>query len=301
MKRYHTYQIAPEHAGLTVEQYLKQIAGYSGRSLQKLTRCKGILLQQRPAFLQRTLSANASLRVLQPADTDYGVLPEQGAVHVLYEDDYLIVLDKPPRQLVHPTGQTSRGTLANYLAAYWQSKQETITIRPLHRLDRDTSGCVMLAKTAASQYQLEQQLKSGQLKRLYLAVASGALQPPSGSIDAPIGPHPQLANRRAVRPNGDAALTHYQVLHAAPAASLLRLELTTGRTHQIRVHLAHAGHPLLGDAMYGSRSPLISRQALHAWQMHWLHPVSGEPQSVTAPLPADWQRLLTVCELTLPN
>ncbi|QJW46899.1 RluA family pseudouridine synthase [bacterium BFN5] len=287
MKLFSTHNITPEHEGLTIEQYLKQVLLYSGRKLQKLTRLKGIRLNGKPAFLQRKLKAADHIQVMTFADTTYGVQPEPGQVDILYEDDHLMVLNKPAGQLVHPTGQTTNGTLANYLAFHLQQHKITATIRPIHRLDRDTSGCVIFGKNAQSQTQLEQQLKEKVLQRTYWALVKGIIQPPTGTIDAPIGPHPSKPNRRAITSQGQFAVTNYQTIRVFQDASLVELSLETGRTHQIRLHLAHAGFPILGDGMYGVRSPFITRQALHATSVTFNHLDNQQKITVTAPLSID--------------
>ncbi|GBG57393.1 pseudouridine synthase [Sporomusaceae bacterium FL31] len=287
MKLFSTHKIVPEYEGLTIEQYLKQVLLYSGRKLQKLTRLKGVRLNGKPAFLQRKLKTADQLQVMTFADTTYGVQPEPGQVDMLYEDEYLMVLNKPAGQLVHPTGQTTSGTLANYLAFHLQQHKITATIRPIHRLDRDTSGCVIFAKNAHSQALLEQQLKEKVLQRTYLALVKGVIQPAAGTIDAPIGPHPSMPNRRAITRQGQTAVTNYQTIHIFPNASLVELSLETGRTHQIRLHLAHVGFPIIGDGMYGIRSSLIARQALHATSVAFNHLGDHRKIIVTAPLAID--------------
>lgn len=293
MKQLQTYIIAPAHAGLTVEEYIKKVAGYSGRALQKLTRSKGILLNNKPVFLQRKLKTDDQLRIRLARDADYGVTPEAGAIEILYEDEQVIVLNKPPRQLVHPTGQTTHGTLANFLAHALQARGELCTIRPVHRLDRDTSGCIVIAKTAHAQAALTEQQQNGQFKRTYQALVSGQPTPPTGSICLPLGKDPHHPNRRMVTATGQPAVTHYQTLQTFPQATLLTLQLETGRTHQIRVHTAHLGHPIIGDKMYGKASLLISRQFLHAAAVTFTHLVSGDPVEVTAPLTPDLALALT--------
>jgi 23S rRNA pseudouridine1911/1915/1917 synthase len=287
VKSFNTYKVSEKHTGLTVENYLKQILHYSGRKIQKLTRHKGIFLNDKKVFLQKQLKAQDSLRVLAFADSDYGVQPEQGSVNILYEDNYLLVLNKPPYQLVHPTGQTTGGTLANYLAYHLQQQGIISTIRPLHRLDRETSGCVIFAKDSRSQALLEQQLKKGALKRTYLALVKGQPSLPSGTIEASIGPHPSMANRRAISETGEKAITHYRTIHIFTDTSLLKLSLETGKTHQIRLHLAHIGNPIIGDNMYGVRSSLIRRQALHASSVSFMHLQDNTEITVQAPLPED--------------
>ena len=293
MKKYDRYTVATEHEGLTVETYLKQIVQCPGRRLQKLTRAKGILIKGRNVFLQKKLKAGDILQVLVMTDQAYGVLPEEGELNILFEDAQIIVLDKAAGQLVHPAGQTGGGTLANFLAYYFQTKGILITIRPLHRLDRDTSGCVAFAKDARTQTEMEQQLQSGAFKRTYLALVQGVLEQ-EGVIDAPIGRCPGKPNRRMIRPDGDQAITYYRSVRTLSDASLLELSLTTGRTHQIRVHLVHIGHPIIGDGMYGRRSSIIGRQALHASTLCFRHPHTAQVVTVSAPFPADMARIIDV-------
>jgi len=292
--KFQNYIITATDAGLTIEEYLKQVVHCSNRSLQKLTRSKGIFINKKVAFLKRPLKENDVLRVLVLKDHDYGVTPESGSIEILYEDEDAIVLNKPPFQLVHPTGNTTSHTLANYLAYYFQSKNVLTTIRPIHRLDRDTSGCIIFAKSAYAQTKLEDQLKTRTLKRNYSAFVRGHIEPGDGTIDEPIGKHPTKANQRAVNANGDVAITHYQTITTySPTCTMLALNLDTGRTHQIRVHLAHLGYPIIGDKVYGTRSSLITRQALHAESITFQHLKTGETIKITAPFPADIEKLIS--------
>ena len=287
MKTFINYKIKKEMAGLKIETYLKQALRYSGRKIQKLTRKKGILLNGKPAYLQKKILPDdiVGIRILE--DVSYGVEPQQGFLDILYEDAHMVVVNKPPQLLVHPTNQTKSGTLANHLAYEFQQRGETSTVRPLHRLDRNTSGCLIFAKDSHSQHLLEQQLKAGILKRIYQALIKGIIQPPEATIAVPIGSHPSLPNRRAVSDQGEYAATHYRTLEAFAGHTLLELRLDTGRTHQIRVHLSHFGHPVIGDTMYGERSHLIKRQALHAQRITFCHLTDGREITVTAPMPQD--------------
>lgn len=292
MKSFSNYRVTEEHAGLTVENYLKQILQYSGRKIQKLTRQKGILLNGKTVYLQKKIKPNDVLRVRVLEDIAYGVEPEQGNIEILYEDDYMIILNKPAFQLVHPTGQTTRGTLANFLAYHLQQRGIVSTIRAVHRLDRDTSGCVIFAKDSRSQFALEQQLKERILKRTYRALVKGIVLSEQGTIDAPIGLHPDHPNRRAVNPKGEQAVTHYRTIRNFEDATLLELTLDTGRTHQIRVHLAHEGYPVIGDRMYGFPSPLIKRQALHAFSVGFKNLKDQHEITVEAPMPPDFIQVI---------
>lgn len=292
MRSFNTYKVTAEQAGLTVENYLKQVLQYSGRKIQNLTRLKGILLNGKAVYLQKKVKPEDILRVVSLEDRSYGVEPEQGVIEILYEDDYLIVLNKPAYQLVHPTGQTTRGTLANYLAYHLKQRGIVNTIRAVHRLDRATSGCVIFAKDSRSQFILEQQLKEGSLKRTYLALVKGNVHPSSGTIDAPIGPHPNRANRRAINEKGERAVTHYRTVSSFEAASLMELTLDTGKTHQIRLHMAHIGYPIIGDRMYGVAFPRMNRQALHACSVSFRHLKEKHELTVEAPLPQDFTQTI---------
>jgi 23S rRNA pseudouridine1911/1915/1917 synthase len=240
---------------------------------------------------------------------------------VLYEDDALIVIDKPAGLVVHPGAGNRSGTLVNALIAHCGESLKGVggIRRPgiVHRLDKETSGVLVVAKTELALKGLQAQFaahgRDGLLARAYLAFVWGRPARGQGMIDAPIGRHPQHRTKMAVRPrDGRRAVTRYRVIESFPAraeraaASLVRCELETGRTHQIRVHFAHIGHPLLGDATYGqgfltaasrldkrSRDALtaLGRQALHAAELGFRHPVTGEDLRFASPLPADLQRL----------
>lgn len=296
MKSFTTYKVAQEHEGLALESYLKQILQYSGRKIQKLTRKKGILLNGKAVFLQRKVKFDDTVRVLNSEDAAYGVEPEAGFIEILYEDDYMLVLNKPAHQLVHPTGQTTKGTLANYLAYELQQRNIVTTIRPVHRLDRETSGCIIFAKDSRSQFMLEQQLKDKRLKRIYWALVNGLVSPASGTIDAPIGAHPSFPNRRAIHQQGEQAITHYRTIYSYLDTSLLELTLDTGRTHQIRLHLAHLGYPIIGDGMYGIRSPWMTRQALHAASISFIKLKDNNEITIQAPLPKDFTDAINFCK-----
>lgn len=299
MNLYHSYTVSEQNNGLTVETYLKQILQYSGRKIQKLTRLKGILMNGRTVFLQKKIKAGDVLKIRILEDESYGVLPEPGEIEVLYEDANIIILNKPANLLVHPTGQTSRGTLANYLAYYYQMHRVLCTIRPLHRLDRETSGCVLFAKDSRTQVALEKNLLDRTLKRSYFAIVKGVVKPPSGTINAPIGQHSTFPNRRIIHEKGEQAITHYRTIKNFFDASLLELTLETGKTHQIRLHMKYIGYPILGDRMYGIRSAWINRQALHAAVLQFIHPFEKRQITVLAPIPSDFQQLIKICESKL--
>ncbi|MBQ5859958.1 MAG: RluA family pseudouridine synthase [Selenomonadales bacterium] len=280
------YTVTEQEASLSVRDFLK-IHHVSARQVQKLTRSKGILLNGRPAFLKATLRAGDIVKIKQIIPQESSIQAEDLPIEVLYEDDYLIALNKPPRQLVHPAGRTTSGTLSNALAYYLKQNGKPVSFHPIHRLDRDTSGCVLFAKSADVQRELEKQRDTHTLTRTYRALVSGIPTEPEGTITFPIGAHPTLANRRAVRDDGDPAVTHYRTVSTYDNAALVELNLETGRTHQIRLHLSAIDLPILGDNMYGKRSALIKRQALHAVETSFIHPKTNERITVKAPLTAD--------------
>lgn len=287
------YTVTEQEALLTVRDFLK-VHHISARQVQKLTRSKGILLNGRPAFLKATLRAGDIIKIKQTAPQESNIQAEILPIEVLYEDDCLIALNKPPRQLVHPTGRTMSGTLSNALAYYLKQNGKPVCFHPIHRLDRDTSGCVLFAKSSEVQRKLEKQRDDHTLSRTYKALVAGIPTETEGTIRLPIGAHPILANRRAIRDDGDPAVTHYRTITAYDNAALVELTLETGRTHQIRLHLAAIDLPILGDNMYGKRSALIKRQALHAVQTSFIHPITNERITIKAPLTTDIQNAITL-------
>ena len=222
-------------------------------------------------------------------DTD--ILPEDLPLDIRYEDAALLVVNKPCGQLVHPTNRETAGTLANAVLGYYVRRGIHVAFHPLHRLDRNTTGLLLIAKQPHLHHQLSPKGKK-LFRREYLAIIPGTLSPPSGTIDAPIARDPESIIRRCIRADGQDAVTHYETLRSFSGMSLLKLRLETGRTHQIRVHLAHLGHPLIGDDLYGGTRECIKRQALHAFRLSLSHPLTGKELSITAELPDDMKALL---------
>lgn len=209
---------------------------------------------------------------------------------ILYEDETFLVVNKPAGMIVHPTHRAARDTLVHAVAGYFERRGEAAGIHPLYRLDRDTTGIIILAKSARIQHAMTKH--HGQIYREYLALVRGNLDRPSGCIDMPIGRDPSKANHWQVRADGRRALTEYETIASWPSYSLLKIHLLTGRTHQIRVHFAALGYPLLGDTAYGGPGDAISRQALHAWRVHFFHPDTGKEIRIEAPTPEDMCRLI---------
>jgi 23S rRNA pseudouridine1911/1915/1917 synthase len=203
-------------------------------------------------------------------------------LQVLYEDDHVIVFNKPPFMSTHPNDESDKSTLLHAAQFYVQSKGEKVKIRQVHRLDKDTSGAILFAKHAISGAILDRMLEKHEIKRTYLAIVEGHIKKKKGTIREPIGRDRHHATRRRVSPSGQAAATHYQFIKEENGHSYVKCWLETGRTHQIRVHFSHIGHPLLGDTLYGGK-PLVKRQALHAAKLEFTHPITGENVICYAP------------------
>lgn len=236
--------------------------------------------------------------VVAPGDVVTVVWPDESAVvpmalplTICYEDDHLLVADKPAGLLVHPISGPPEPTLANAVVHHLRAGGWPGAFHPVHRLDRNTSGLILVAKNPYVQHLLFADGGKA-FDRSYLALVTGRPQPPAGVIDAPIGRHPDSIVQRMVRPDGREAATRYETVATTGPHSLVSLRLFSGRTHQIRVHLAHIGHPILGDDLYGGSRALIARPALHAAGLAFTHPVSGERISLTSPLPPDMASLL---------
>ena len=234
--------------------------------------------------------AGDRVTLIVPAPRAADVSPQPISLTVVYQDAELIVVDKPAGLSVHPGPGHPDGTLVNALLALCPDIQGVGgVIRPgiVHRLDKDTSGLMVVAKTEVVHRSLSEQIKARKVDKGYLALAVGVPDPPQGRVDAPISRDPRHRKRMGVVLGGRDSRTAYRVLERIAGYSLLELDLETGRTHQIRVHLAYLGHPLLGDGVYGKRSPLLERHFLHAHRLGFQHPLSGETLELRSELPPD--------------
>jgi len=252
---------------------------------------KEILLDGSPVAQHAHGEAGQELRLRICQPEPFGVEPADDPLDVRYEDDHLLVACKPAGILLHPTEKHHLHSLDHLVAGHFNRTGVKSKVRHVHRLDQDTSGLVLYAKHAWAAAMLDELLRERQIKRTYLAFVHGSVRSARGTINEPIGRDRNHATRRRVTPNGDAAITHYKVLTRYDGVTLIECSLETGRTHQIRVHLSHIGHPLLGDSLYGGRNLYISRQALHAARLHFPHPFGGHKITVEAALPPDLQAL----------
>ena len=273
----------------TAKDYLKRHENISSSLWKKIKRQNEFFLNG-----QKTAPTRA---VVKPGDiieyriTEQSkVIPADLPLTICYEDEYMLIAAKPAGMLTHPLTFEAENTLANAVMHHFQKTGQQIGCHPLYRLDRNTSGLVVFAKLPQLQH-----LFGGnhqQLKRYYLTIVHGTISPPDGTVDAPIGRAADSIILHQVAPDGKNAVTHYRTLKTYPDYSLVELNLATGRTHQIRVHMAHLGHPLLGDDLYGGRRDLITRHALHAYRLQFTHPFTHEEITIESPLPADMQKLL---------
>jgi len=321
-QRAETIVVAEANAGARLDRALATTIADLSR-----TRLKALILAGEVTVGGRTVrdpghrvNAGDTVTVALPPPEPAAPAPENIPLNIVFEDDEIIVVDKPRGMVVHPAAGNATGTLVNALIAHCGASLSGIggVRRPgiVHRLDKDTTGLMVVAKTDRAHAKLTAQFadhgRTGPLRRGYLAFVWGAPDRPRGTIAQPIDRHPHARDKMAVRPGGREAITHWEVLErfpgpdGKPVASLLACRLETGRTHQIRVHLAHAGHPLIGDSVYGpgfrTKIALLStqaaeavealgRQALHAYLLAIEHPVTGRPLEFRSELPGDLARL----------
>jgi 23S rRNA pseudouridine1911/1915/1917 synthase len=303
-----TKAIPEELAGQRLDQALARMFPQYSRSRLKSWILQGFVTVDGGALRPKDPVAGGETVSLQPEE-EPGVtsVPEPIDLDITYEDEHLVVVNKPAGLIVHPGAGNPRGTLMNGLLYKWPHLAELPRAGIIHRLDKDTSGVLLVAKTLQSHTTFVRMLAQREIKRKYLAICNGVLTG-GGTIDAPIARHPIDRLRMSVQQGGKPAVTHYRVLERFAAHTYISVELESGRTHQIRVHFAYRRHPLLGDPLYGRRMAIppasddklrdtlrnFRRQALHANRLEFLHPVTKRRLELEAPLPADFEQLLTV-------
>ena len=288
MERILNYTISAADEGMIVLDFLRK-QGFSRHILTEMKADREALsLNGQKAGGRTVLSCGDHFRVrlLETVPAD-GILPTPLNIPVLYEDEDILVVNKPADMPVHPSLGNYTNTLANGVAAYLKTKGESCPFRCINRLDRDTSGALILAKNALSAAILSVQMRNRQISRTYLAVVEG-IPRQSGTISAPISrAADSVIERRIDFENGESAITHYQLLEVKNNHSLLEIHLETGRTHQIRVHMGYIGHPLPADYLYNPVYDTFKRQPLHSLQLKFCHPITGTPMCLMAPVPED--------------
>ena len=283
-----TLTVSPDQAGEKIDTLLRRDLQLSGTVIRRVKWLEdGILLDGARAITGQRVAAGQTLSVLvSDPHPKLDMLPAPGPLDGVYEDGDILVVDKAPGVPVHPGPGHYADTLCNFIAFHYQQAGVAADVHLVHRLDRGTSGLLVVAKHPHAQERLKLQLHTPAFRRIYLAVCDGIPDPAAGVIDAPIGRAPDSLVARRVDPAGQRAVTAYRTLKTANGRALVELELDTGRTHQIRVHMAHIGCPLTGDFLYGTEDKaLISRPALHSARLTLRHPVTEAPMAWDSPLP----------------
>ncbi|MCX7746665.1 MAG: RluA family pseudouridine synthase [Clostridia bacterium] len=290
------YIVDGETAGRAVKSILKTKLNLSERLIKKLKNEHKILCNNVPVYVNKPTSVGDLIEVLIDfVEECDDIIPEDIEIDILHEDDSLIIINKAPHIVVHPTFGHPSGTIANAIMFHLLEKGICKKVRPVSRLDRDTSGIIIFAKNQFVQEMLIRQMKSKTFIKEYLGIVQGVVQPLQGTIDLPIERKPGSIMLRHVAPTGAPSVTHYEVVEHYQDASYLKFSLETGRTHQIRVHCQAIGHPLIGDTLYSpSGSVFIGRQALHSQSVAFYHPFTSEKMVFTAPIPDDMQNLLKI-------
>lgn len=294
MNRNIDYIIDEDSAGLRVEQFLRR-KRYSGQNLSEIKRMpKNILVNGVHYYMRQELSTGDHLQVrICETQNSEKIPPTKLPLDIIYEDEDLLVLNKPAGMPIHPSLNNYTNSIANALAYYFQSQGKPFIFRCCNRLDRDTSGLTIVSKHLVSGSILSDMTKYREVHREYLAIARGSVTPSEGTIQAPLGRKEGTIIERTVDwEHGEDAVTHYKVVKEANGHSLVSLRLETGRTHQIRIHMKYLGYPLIGDYLYNPDMEYMTRQALHSHHMEFTHPITGEHMSFTAPLPEDMARVM---------
>ncbi|MGE7764139.1 RluA family pseudouridine synthase [Peribacillus sp. NPDC096540] len=288
-----TWSVSEEDSGSLLREFLSKY-DISKRALTDI-KFKGGLIKVNGLEVtvrERIKTGDSVTVIFPPEQASEGLLPEPFPLLVRYEDEFVLVVVKPPSMNTIPSREHPNGSLANGLAGYYKKMGINATIHIVTRLDRDTSGLVLIAKHRHIHHLLCEQQKSGHVKRRYQAIAEGLVNGPKGKIEAPIGRKSTSIIEREVREDGRYACTLFEVLAQTETYTFLNLELLTGRTHQIRVHMAHIGHPLAGDDLYGGQKEIIARQALHCFELKFLHPFTKKVMLFQEKLPHDMIHLL---------
>ncbi|MBP3502770.1 MAG: RluA family pseudouridine synthase [Clostridia bacterium] len=278
---------------INVKEVLKAYFKISDRLLLRLKNSKNILLNGAPTYVSKEIKPNDEITVIIDfVEDNSNIVATKMKLNILYEDDYYLVINKPAHLPVHPSMLHYENSLSNGVKYYFDSIGLKKKIRPINRLDKDTSGIVIFAKNEYIQECLVSQMKTKNFQKEYIAVCDGIFEEKSGTINLPIGRKDGSIIERCIRSDGDIAITHYEILKEHNNFSVVKCLLETGRTHQIRVHMSAINHPILGDSLYGNPHTDISRQLLHAYKVQFIHPISKIYVEYVAPIPEDMKEWL---------
>lgn len=281
--------------GRKIREYLKEEMGLSSRLIRGAAMDKRISVNNTPVRMNYILKENDNIVINLNKKESQNIEPEKIDIDIVYEDSEIIVVNKGPNMVVHPTKRYQSGTLANALLYYFKETNQDCIVRLVSRLDMDTSGLIIIAKNQYAHMELSNNMQQNEIDKRYLALVHGHMEQMEGTIDKPIY-RPELEGnmKRVVDERGQRSITHYKVIERLKDADLVECLLETGRTHQIRVHLSSLGHPIYGDTLYGdeSDSEIIPRQALHAYGLNFKSPRTKKPLELRAELPNDIKELL---------
>lgn len=280
----------------SVKDILKNVLGLSNRLIIKLKKYNQIYCNDKVCYTNYIVKLNDVIKVNINFVQEDNIVPVKHQLNILYEDDSMLIVNKEANTPTHPSMKHFNNTLSNYVKQYYIENNIDTLIRPVNRLDKDTSGIVVFAKNQYIQECLIKQMQQKLFKKYYYCIIPGILSQKSGTISLPISRQPNSIIKRCVSEDGQMAITNYTVekefSFKNSTYSLLSIYLQTGRTHQIRVHFSHIGHSLLGDSLYGEPSQYILRQALHCYKVEFIHPITNQKKCITCNLPYDMQLFL---------
>jgi 23S rRNA pseudouridine1911/1915/1917 synthase len=286
-------EVKVEENNIRLDSYLANKLDISRSKVQKLIKQEKILVNDKLESSSYLVNEGDLIKVNDELDFEIHIKPQDIPVDIVYENDDLLVINKPSGMVTHPAPGNYENTLVNALLGKYALSNDKIRPGIVHRLDKDTSGLMLVAKNDITHDKLAEMIKERKVKRMYLALVSGVINHETGTIDAPIGRDSKYREKMMVTDiNSRNAITHFKVIKRFKKHTLIECYLETGRTHQIRVHSKSIGHPILGDSLYGSKSDLISRQALHAYKVTFIHPITKSQIQIIAEIPNDIKTLI---------